>query len=172
MKKWNSWSSIITLTFRALFQVETLRASKNDIIKILFLNPLSKTGNLTVAYNEQMPIKSTDSKRSKWGAALVAEKQKLKVKLLIDKKKKNKNRFRDEINLSFELNCHFRWNKNWTLFRMGNTLNCIRCALCPAYFGWHRLKYWKDYRLVEIAETLISFDAFDPHWIISQELSM
>lgn len=63
----------------SISQVETLRASKNEIIKVLFLNPLSKTGNLTVAYNEQMPIKKTDSKRTKWGAALVAEKQKLKV---------------------------------------------------------------------------------------------
>lgn len=59
-----------------------MRASGNEIIKILFLNPLSKTGNLTVAYNDQMPVKRTESKRSKWGAALVAEKQKAKVLLM------------------------------------------------------------------------------------------
>lgn len=59
-------------------QVETLRTSKNEIVKILFLNPLSKTGNLTMAYNHQMPAKKDATQRSKWGAALVAEKQKAK----------------------------------------------------------------------------------------------
>lgn len=61
-------------------QIETLRTSNNEIVKILFLNPLSKTGNLTVAFNHQMPtITHADKKKSKWGAALVAEKQKTKV---------------------------------------------------------------------------------------------
>lgn len=55
-----------------------MRTSKNEIVKILFLNPLSKTGNLTVAYNHQMPVKKSDQ-RSKWGAALVAEKQRARV---------------------------------------------------------------------------------------------
>lgn len=52
--------------------------SKNEIVKILFLNPLSKTGNLTVAYAHQMPAKKSANQRSKWGAALLAEKQKAK----------------------------------------------------------------------------------------------
>lgn len=59
-----------------------MRTSKNEIVKILFLNPLSKTGNLTVAYNHQMPVNSNTSQRSKWGAALVAEKQRAKVNFI------------------------------------------------------------------------------------------
>lgn len=42
----------------------------------MFTNALSKTGNLTVAFEE--PIKETTVFKSKWGAALVAEKQKNK----------------------------------------------------------------------------------------------
>lgn len=56
-----------------------MRTSANEIVKILFLNPLSKTGNLTVAYNHQMPTKKDATQRSKWGAALMAEKQKTKI---------------------------------------------------------------------------------------------
>lgn len=59
--------------------METMRASENEIVKILFLNALSKTGNLTVAYTHQMPAKKDAIQREKWGAALVAEKQKAKV---------------------------------------------------------------------------------------------
>lgn len=58
-----------------------MRTSANEIVKILFLNPLSKTGNLTLAYNHQMPVKKDATQRSKWGAALVAEKQKTKVNI-------------------------------------------------------------------------------------------
>lgn len=65
--------------FPQKFQVETMRTSANEIVKILFLNPLSKTGNLTVAYNHQMPAKKDATQRSKWGAALVAEKEKAKL---------------------------------------------------------------------------------------------
>lgn len=57
-----------------------MRTSSDEIVKILFLNPLSRTGNLTVAYNHQMPVKNEASQRSKWGAALVAEKQKANVR--------------------------------------------------------------------------------------------
>lgn len=57
--------------------VETLRASNNSVVKVLFTNALSKTGNLTLA-NEQQPGKSRDANKIKWGQALVAEKQKAK----------------------------------------------------------------------------------------------
>lgn len=60
--------------------VETLRASNNAVIKVLFTNPLSKTGNLTVANDQQhsSKTKSHGDKKIKWGQALVAEKQKAK----------------------------------------------------------------------------------------------
>lgn len=60
--------------------VETLRASHNAVVKVMFTNQLSKTGNLTVA-NEQQPQqgpKSRGGQKFKWGQALVAEKQKAK----------------------------------------------------------------------------------------------
>lgn len=47
--------------------VVTLRASNDAVVKILFANLLSKTGNLTVANQQQ---------HDKWSHALVAEKQK------------------------------------------------------------------------------------------------
>lgn len=58
--------------------VETLRASHNSVIKMLFTNALSKTGNLTVAYEQQGAGKSRGGQKLKWGQALVAEKQKAK----------------------------------------------------------------------------------------------
>lgn len=59
--------------------VETLRASNNTIVKLLFTNPLSKTGNLTVANEQQKgAAKSRGDQKLKWGQALVAEKQKAK----------------------------------------------------------------------------------------------
>lgn len=69
----DSGSSNLIICFE-LRQVETLRASHNDIIKIFFTNALSKTGSLTVAFDE--PIKDNPVHKSKWGAALVAEKHK------------------------------------------------------------------------------------------------
>lgn len=45
----------------------------------MFTNKLSKTGNLTMAYEEPTNLPEKASKKSKWGAALVAEKQKGKV---------------------------------------------------------------------------------------------
>lgn len=68
-------------------QMETLRSSSNEIVKILFLNPLSKTGNLTVAYNHQMPVAKSDSTKTKWGAALVAEKNKERAKAKVNHNK-------------------------------------------------------------------------------------
>lgn len=72
------YQTCINLLTNLKLQVETMRTSANEIVKILFLNPLSKTGNLTVAYSHQMPAKKDATQRSKWGAALVAEKQKAK----------------------------------------------------------------------------------------------
>uniref|UniRef100_A0A182IJF2 non-specific serine/threonine protein kinase n=1 Tax=Anopheles atroparvus TaxID=41427 RepID=A0A182IJF2_ANOAO len=59
--------------------VETLRASGEPIIKIMFSNQLSRTGNLTMAAEEALGMPSDKpSKKKRWGAALVAEKSKAK----------------------------------------------------------------------------------------------
>ncbi|XP_053672779.1 neither inactivation nor afterpotential protein C [Anopheles nili] len=59
--------------------VETLRASGESIIKIMFSNQLSRTGNLTMAAEEALGIQSDKpTKKKRWGAALVAEKNKAK----------------------------------------------------------------------------------------------
>lgn len=52
-----------------------MRTSTDNVVKIMFTNKLSKTGNLTMAYEEHQNTKESLSKKSKWGAALVAEKQ-------------------------------------------------------------------------------------------------
>lgn len=65
--------------------METMRASKEHIIKLCFTNPLSKSGNLTMAMStEHTEEPSKIRKNSKWGAALINEKTKNKVKLDLD----------------------------------------------------------------------------------------
>ncbi|KAJ6649151.1 Neither inactivation nor afterpotential protein C, partial [Pseudolycoriella hygida] len=54
--------------------VETMRTSTDGIVKMMFTNQLSKTGNLTMAFEEQQVARSKPSGKSKWGAVLVAEK--------------------------------------------------------------------------------------------------
>ncbi|GAB0088953.1 Neither inactivation nor afterpotential protein C [Sergentomyia squamirostris] len=59
--------------------LDTLRGSVDGIVKTLFTNSLSKTGNLTMAF-EQKELGNwsgglRQKKRSKWGAALVNERQ-------------------------------------------------------------------------------------------------
>lgn len=57
--------------------VETLRTSTDAIVKTLFMNKLSKTGNLTMTNEEN--LRCDHSGKGKWGAALVAEKGRTKV---------------------------------------------------------------------------------------------
>lgn len=59
--------------------LETLRSSGNGVVKLFFTNQLTKTGNLTVAFEQQLSAKSRSNQKLKWGQALVAEKQKAKV---------------------------------------------------------------------------------------------
>ncbi|XP_318814.5 neither inactivation nor afterpotential protein C [Anopheles gambiae] len=59
--------------------VETLRASGEPIIKIMFSNQLSRTGNLTMAAEDALGmLVDKPTKKKRWGAALVAEKNKAK----------------------------------------------------------------------------------------------
>lgn len=60
--------------------METLRMSEEEIIKLSFTNQLTKTGNLTMADDTAVVSKSAN-KKSKWGAALMGEKQKYKARL-------------------------------------------------------------------------------------------
>lgn len=60
--------------------METLRSSTEPIIKTCFTNPLSKSGNLTMAMHSEEPTGNEKGRRkSKWGAALISEKTKTKV---------------------------------------------------------------------------------------------
>lgn len=58
--------------------VESLRTSTDDIVKLLFTNKLSKTGNLTMTNEEN--IKCRHNRKGKWGAALLAERGRTKVR--------------------------------------------------------------------------------------------
>ncbi|XP_055545200.1 neither inactivation nor afterpotential protein C [Wyeomyia smithii] len=59
--------------------IETLRNSGESMIKIMFSNQLTKTGNLTMASEESSGTQSAQpSNKKRWGAALVAEKSKAK----------------------------------------------------------------------------------------------
>lgn len=57
--------------------LETLRGSSEDIIKLMFLNLLTKTGNLTMTTETEQIIPV--NQKNKWGAALIAEKSKGQV---------------------------------------------------------------------------------------------
>lgn len=61
-----------------------MRTSTDCIVKMMFTNQLSKTGNLTMAYDEQQVSRTKPSGKSKWGAALIAEKTNTKVKTEIN----------------------------------------------------------------------------------------
>lgn len=59
--------------------IETMRLSDDGIVKQLFTNQLSKSGNLTVPSDQSQSGPVTTGKKRRWGAALVAEKQKARV---------------------------------------------------------------------------------------------
>lgn len=59
--------------------VETMRISKDNVIKDLFINRLTKSGNLTVCKEKALIVKTKNNKTSRWGAALVAEKTPIRV---------------------------------------------------------------------------------------------
>lgn len=63
--------------------IETMRLSNDGIVKQLFTNQLSKSGNLTVPSDQTVPVVS--GKKKRWGAALVAEKHKARVSIQINK---------------------------------------------------------------------------------------
>lgn len=60
--------------------VETMRMSKDIVIKDLFTNRLTKSGNLTVCREKTLMVKTKNSKVSRWGAALLAEKTPIRVR--------------------------------------------------------------------------------------------
>ncbi|CAH1732570.1 unnamed protein product [Aphis gossypii] len=54
--------------------VETMRMSKDNVIKDLFSNRLTKSGNLTICRDKTLLVKTKNTKISRWGAALMSEK--------------------------------------------------------------------------------------------------
>lgn len=60
--------------------VETMRMSKDNAIKDLFSNRLTKSGNLTVCREKALMVKTKNHKISRWGAALMAEKTPIRVR--------------------------------------------------------------------------------------------
>ncbi|XP_051158327.1 neither inactivation nor afterpotential protein C isoform X3 [Leptopilina boulardi] len=63
--------------FLAPEMIETLRLSVFDIIKSLFLNQLTRSGNLTITVEHPNPS-TNKTPRSKWGAALMQETTKIR----------------------------------------------------------------------------------------------
>lgn len=62
--------------------LETLRSSNEHIVKLCFTNPLSKTGNLTMAMDSHQPQPNPNGRNgSKWGKALITETTKCRVRL-------------------------------------------------------------------------------------------
>jgi len=60
--------------------VETMRMSKDNVIKDLFTNRLTRSGNLTMNREKTLLVKTKNNKISRWGAALMAEKQPIRVR--------------------------------------------------------------------------------------------
>lgn len=58
--------------------IETMRLSEDMVIRQMFTNKMSKSGNLTMQ-SDQVVV--TMGKRKRWGAALVAEKQLTRVSI-------------------------------------------------------------------------------------------
>lgn len=55
-----------------------MRTSGEAIVKTMFINQLSRTGNLTMADENDTAVTTQTTRKKKWGAALVAEKKKTK----------------------------------------------------------------------------------------------
>jgi len=60
--------------------VETMRMSKDNVIKDLFSNRLTKSGNLTICRDKTLLVKTKNNKISRWGAALISEKTPIRVR--------------------------------------------------------------------------------------------
>lgn len=60
--------------------IETLRLSGNFVVKQLFANQFTRSGNLTISTDQNLAIFS--GKRKKWGAALVSGDSKSRVNLI------------------------------------------------------------------------------------------
>lgn len=66
--------------FQPLEMIETLRLSEDEVVKVCFTNPLSKSGNLTMALKETHSQSTLKNKKGlKWADALVNEKIKNRV---------------------------------------------------------------------------------------------
>lgn len=59
--------------------IEALRLSTSAVVKTLFLNQLTRSGNLTIVVEHPNTITSNKTPKSKWGAALIQETTKLRV---------------------------------------------------------------------------------------------
>lgn len=57
--------------------IETMRQSSNFVVKQLFTNQLTKSGNLTISTDQNLGVFS--GKRKKWGAALISGDQRSRV---------------------------------------------------------------------------------------------
>ena len=72
--------------------IETLRLSGNFVVKQLFANQFTKSGNLTISTDQNLAIFS--GKRKKWGAALVSGDSKSRVNFL-----RSRNAYKIELHL-------------------------------------------------------------------------
>ncbi|XP_031623809.1 neither inactivation nor afterpotential protein C [Contarinia nasturtii] len=154
--------------------METLRISSDEIVKLLFLNPLSKTGNLTVAYNHQMPVSKEDSNKSKWGAALVAEKQKSKLKQKLNTLSHGQY---SQVHNMRTLSTVFRSTSLEILKGLsiggssGNThfVRCIRPTLDYKPRAYHNDMVFQQIRALQIHDTAIARQKGFPQRVCFQE---
>lgn len=107
-----------------------MRTSSDATVKLMFTNKLSKTGNLTMAYDE--PQSHVAASKSKWGAALVAEKQKGKVSV-----RSWALTFSTLFNVVFCIRFYspIRPHSDSTHCRTASTRRCTKCARLPACSG-------------------------------------
>ncbi|XP_012289083.1 neither inactivation nor afterpotential protein C [Orussus abietinus] len=53
--------------------IETMRLSETENVRQLFVNQLSKSGNLTIVVEQPKTVEKTTTAKSKWGAALMGQ---------------------------------------------------------------------------------------------------
>lgn len=134
-----------------------MRTSVDPTIKMMFTNKLSKTGNLTMAYDEPKSPTEKTTKKSKWGAVLVAEKHAGKVTQFVNNMLDTAIVF----NVNTLIECGSR---NLTRCRTASTRRCTKCAHWPVSSGPRRWSCSRACRWAATVATRISCAASAATW--------
>uniref|UniRef100_A0A336JYY3 non-specific serine/threonine protein kinase n=1 Tax=Culicoides sonorensis TaxID=179676 RepID=A0A336JYY3_CULSO len=132
--------------------LETLRGSSEEIVKIMFLNLLTKTGNLTMTTEGEQNI--VPKQKSKWGAALIAEKTKIKKFNTLSHGVYSQLHKMRTISSVYRSTC-YEILRNLSIVGIGvHFIRCVRCDLTNEPRGFHDELVRQQLRAMAILDTV------------------